>query len=65
MCSAAIKCPVIASAHAVIVNQTGDQLDDTMILVCEPGYHHVSGSTIRTCMWTRDWSGVSMTCEGE
>ncbi len=64
--SAAITCPVTATtAHVVIVNQTGIQLDDLVTLACEPGYHHVSGSTIRTCLWTRDWSGAPITCEGE
>ncbi|KAK2153589.1 hypothetical protein NP493_2290g00000, partial [Ridgeia piscesae] len=59
-----ITCPVtVTTAHVVIVNQTGVQLDDTVTLACEPGYHHVSGSTMRTCLWTRDWSGASMTCE--
>ncbi|KAK2174775.1 hypothetical protein NP493_778g04036 [Ridgeia piscesae] len=59
-----ITCPVTATtAHVVIVNQTGVQLDDTVTLACEPGYHHVSGSTIRTCLWTRDWSDAPITCE--
>ncbi|KAK2174781.1 hypothetical protein NP493_778g04043 [Ridgeia piscesae] len=60
----AITCQVTATtAHVVIVNQTGVQLDDTVTLACEPGYHHVSGSTIRTCLWTRDWSDAPITCE--
>ncbi|KAK2172864.1 hypothetical protein NP493_923g00015 [Ridgeia piscesae] len=59
-----ITCPVTdTTAHVVIVNQTGVQLDDIVTLACEPGYHHVSGSTIRTCLWTRDWSGAPITCE--
>ncbi|KAI0236128.1 Sushi, von Willebrand factor type A, EGF and pentraxin domain-containing protein 1 [Lamellibrachia satsuma] len=58
-----ITCPVIPTAHVVIVNQTGDQLDDSMTLECESGYRYVSGSIIRTCLWTRDWSGVPTTCK--
>ena len=47
MFTAAITCPVIPTAHVVIVNQTGDQLDDSMTLDCESGYRYVSGSIIR------------------
>ncbi|KAI0239742.1 CUB and sushi domain-containing protein 3 [Lamellibrachia satsuma] len=59
-----ITCPVISTAHVVIVNQTGDQLDDIMTLECEFGYRYVSGSITRTCLWTRDWPGVPTTYKG-
>ena len=58
-----IRCGDIKRGDGTLVtDQTGDSYEDSVTMTCRPGYHMVTGSTLRTCLAGRSWSGTPLVC---
>ena len=61
-----VSCGVIVNGHESRVNATnGERYGDWATYDCNAGYFYAYGDLYRTCLATREWSGIIPYCDGE
>ena len=60
-----VQCNGIQAADHSEIIQADYTYQGMLMVQCVPGYYHKAGSTVRTCLANRTWSGQNVQCECE